>query len=138
MGSAQAGSGPGAGAALASAPACARTAAMKSPTAVAQAQLDAYNAQDLDAHCALFSEDVKVADLNGAVTIDGLAAYRERYAKVFAEFPENHAALVSRIAVGDVVIDHERVTRSPSAPPFEVAAIYTIREGKIRRVDFVR
>ncbi|MBK8212909.1 MAG: nuclear transport factor 2 family protein [Myxococcales bacterium] len=111
---------------------------MKTPTEVAQAQLDAYNAQDLDAHVAYFGDDVRVADLNGAVTIEGIEAYRARYAKVFAEFPENKAVLVNRITIGNVVIDHERVSRSPSATPFEVAAIYTISDGKIRRVDFVK
>lgn len=58
---------------------------MMTPALVAQAQLDAYNAHDLDAHCAHFSDDVQVADFNGAVTVDGLAAYRARYAKVFAD-----------------------------------------------------
>ena len=76
--------------------------------------------------------------MNGAVTIEGIEAYRARYAKVFAEFPENKAVLVNRITIGSVVIDHERVSRSPSATPFEVAAIYTISDGKIRRVDFVK
>ena len=47
---------------------------MPTPTEVAQAQLDAYNAQDLDAHVAYFADDVKVADLNGAVTIDGASS----------------------------------------------------------------
>lgn len=111
---------------------------MTNPTDIAQAQLDAYNAQDLDAHCRQFSDDVKVADLNGAVTLDGLAAYRARYARLFAEFPSNKAVLVHRVAVGNIVIDHERVTRTPTSKPFEVAAIYTIVDGKIRRVDFVK
>jgi hypothetical protein len=110
------------------------------PTAaeLAQTQLDAYNAQDLDAFCAVFSDDVCVADLNGAVTLEGLSAYRARYAKLFADFPENRVVLLGRIAVGDVVVDHERVLRSASAEPFEVAAIYTVRDGKIARVDFVK
>jgi hypothetical protein len=111
---------------------------MTSPTDVAQAQLDAYNAQDLAAHCAQFADDVKVADLNGAVTVEGIAAYRARYAKVFADFPENKAVLLSRVAIGNVVIDHERVSRTPTSEPFEVAAIYTIANGRIRRVDFVK
>jgi hypothetical protein len=111
---------------------------MSTTVAVAQAQLDAYNAQDLDAHCAQFADDVKVADLNGAVTVDGLVAYRARYAKVFAEFPENKVELLGRIALGNVVIDHERVRRSKAAEPFDVVAIYTITDGKIRRVDFVK
>ena len=111
---------------------------MNSPSAVAQAQLDAYNVQDLDAHCAQFDDDVTVADLNGAVSVSGIAAYRARYAKVFADFPENKAVLLARIAIGNVVIDHERVHHTPASEPFEVAAIYTIADGKIRRVDFVK
>ena len=111
---------------------------MKSPRDVAQAQLDAYNAQDLEAHCAQFSDDVTVADLNGAVTIDGLTAYRAKYAKVFADYPENNATLLGRIVIGNVVIDHERVMRTPTSAAFEVAAIYTVAEGKICRVDFVK
>jgi hypothetical protein len=109
-----------------------------SPTEIAQAQLDAYNRQDLDAHCALYADDVIVADLNGAESSQGIAAYRARYEKLFAEFPENKAEVVARIAIGDTVIDHERVARTPGAATFEVAAIYTLRDGKIARVDFVR
>lgn len=110
------------------------------PTAadLAQAQLDAYNAQDLETFCSYFADDVTVADFNGAVTLQGMAAYRARYAQVFADFPANKAKLLTRIAIGDVVIDHERVERSPEAAPFEVAAIYTCRANKIARVDFVK
>ena len=105
---------------------------------IAQAQLDAYNAQDLDAHCSYFADDVVIADLNGAVNCQGATAYRERYAGVFAQFPQNRAELVNRIVVGDQVIDHERVSRGPDGPVFEVAAIYTFKGGKIARVDFAK
>jgi hypothetical protein len=108
------------------------------PVDIAQGQLEAYNAQDLDAFCGFYADDVVVADLNGAVTGEGLAALRARYEGLFAQFPRNHAALVGRIAVGQVVVDHERVTRTPDGEAFEVAAIYTIADGKIARVDFVK
>jgi hypothetical protein len=108
------------------------------PVDIAQGQLDAYNAHDLDAFCAFYANDVVVADLNGAVTGEGIAALRARYTKLFAEFPQNHAALAGRITVGQTVIDHERVTRTPDGEAFEVAAIYTIADGKIARVDFVK
>jgi hypothetical protein len=111
---------------------------MPTPTEIAQRQLDAYNVQDLDAFCAHFTDDVCVADLHGPVTLEGLPAYRARYAKVFADFPANHVTLLGRIAVGSVVIDHERVVRSPDVAPFDIAAIYTFRGEKICRVDFVR
>ncbi len=105
---------------------------------VVQAQLDAYNIQDLDAHCACFADDVVVADLNGAENLHGIAAYRERYRGVFAQFPQNRVELLARLAAGNVVVDHEKVMRSPEGPTFEVLAIYTLRDGKIARVDFVK
>ena len=108
------------------------------PTEIVQGQFDAYNAQDLDAHCAFLAEDVTVADFNGAVTIQGLAAYRAKYVQVFADFPDNRAKLVNRICISDTVIDHEDVSRGPNGPTFQVAAIYTIAGGKIARVDFVK
>ncbi len=111
---------------------------MSTPAAIAQAQLDAYNAQQLDAFCAYFADDVVVADLNGPVKLEGRAAFRALYAKVFGDFPDNRVELLGRIAVGNVVIDHERVLRKPGMEPFEVAAIYTFRGLEIARVDFAR
>ena len=109
-----------------------------SPHDIAQGQLDAYNRQDLDAHCAYYADDIVVADLNAAESVHGIAAYRARYEKMFGEFPKNNAVLVNRIVIGETVIDHERVARNPGAATFDVAAIYTIRGDKIARVDFVR
>ena len=103
-----------------------------------QAQLEAYNAQDLDAYCAFFADDVVVADLNGKVTTQGIEAYRARYAGTFGQFPENKAELLNRIAVGATVIDHEKVVRAPGGDSFEVIAIYTLADGKIARVDFAK
>ncbi len=106
--------------------------------ALTQRQLDAYNAQDLDAHCACFADDVVVANVGEEPNLQGIAAYRERYQGLFAQFPQNRAEALTRTVIGDKVIDHERVQRSPDAAPFEVLAIYSFRDGKIARVDFVR
>lgn len=106
---------------------------------IAQRQLDAYNAQDLDAYCAYFTDDVVVADVGGEANLQGNAAYRERYAGAFAKFPNNKAELLNRIVLGNVVIDHERVDRGDGATPvFEVAAIYTFNGDRIARVDFAK
>ena len=105
---------------------------------LAQAQLEAYNAQDLDAYCSFFADDIVVADLNGAVTTRGLEAYRAKYDGVFKQFPQNKAELLNRIVVGSTVIDHEKVIRSPGGETFEVIAIYTLADGKIARVDFAK
>ena len=97
-----------------------------SPVELVQYQFDAYNAQDLDAYCSYFADDVVVAD------------YRAKYVQVFADFPQNKACLKGRIVLGNTVIDHELVVRAPGGDTFEVAAIYTIAGGKIARVDFVK
>ncbi len=108
------------------------------PASLAQKQFDTYNRQDLDGFVACYADNVVVADLNGAISTTGLTAFRERYAKMFRENPENRAELVSRMEVGNVVIDHERVFRSRNAAPFEALAIMTVAGDKIARVDFVR
>jgi len=109
-----------------------------SAEAAVQGQLDAYNAQDVDALCSFYADDVVVADLNKAPNLYGIAGYRSRHQGLFAQFPQNRAELVSRIVIGSTVIDHERVYRSPDADPFDVAAIYTFNGSKIARVDFVK
>jgi hypothetical protein len=103
-----------------------------------QAQLEAYNAQDLDAYCAFFAETVVVADLNGATSTEGLSAYRAKYDRVFKQFPQNKVELINRMVCGSTVIDHEKVVRSPGGDTFEVIAIYTLADGKIARVDFAK
>jgi hypothetical protein len=43
-----------------------------------------------------------------------------------------------RVVFDDVIVDHERVTRTPESEPFDVVAVNTIRDGKIIRLDFIR
>jgi hypothetical protein len=105
---------------------------------IVERQLDAYNQQDLDAYVACYASDVIVSSLNGAVTETGREALRAHYAKAFAMYPENRARLVGRLVVGNVVIDHEDVSRGPGKEQFEIIAIYTIKDGLIGRVDFAK
>lgn len=111
---------------------------MSASAELIQKQLDAYNNQNIEAFLACYAEDAVLAGMNGDVTHRGLAAIRKRHEDLFYEFPKNHARLVNRIDLGTTVIDHEQVERSPGGDRFEVAAIYTIKNGKIARVDFAR
>jgi len=111
---------------------------MSDAATLIQRQLDAYNAQDLDAYVVCYAPDVVVAGLNGPVTETGREALRARYAKAFATYPENRARLINRIAVGNTVIDHEDVSRGPGKEQFEIIAIYTVKNGLIARVDFAK
>jgi uncharacterized protein (TIGR02246 family) len=105
---------------------------------IASAQLDAYNAQDLEKYVSYFTEDCVVSGLNSTPTETSREAIKARYAKAFAQFPQNKAELLSRIAVGNTVVDHELVIRAPGGEQFEIIAIYTFRDGLIARVDFAK
>ena len=106
--------------------------------ALIQRQLDAYNARDLDSFVACYAEDCVLAALNGPVAETGREALRVRYARTFAENPDNRTTLLGRIQLGDIVVDHEDVTRGPGRERFQVLAIYTVKNGEIARVDFAK
>lgn len=108
-----------------------------SAAALVQRQVEAYNAQDIEAFCGCFAENCVIADLNGAVTQSGQGDLRARYSAMFAQYPHNKAEIVNRMALGDLVIDHEIVDRAPGVR-IEAIAIYTVRAGKIARVDFIK
>ena len=111
---------------------------MSSNIDIASAQLDAYNAQDLDTYVSYFTEDCIVSGLNGVPTETSRDAIKARYAKAFAQFPQNKAELKNRIVVGNTIVDHELVIRAPGGEQFEIIAIYTFRDGLIARVDFAK
>jgi hypothetical protein len=110
------------------------------PVDVVRRQLDAYNRRDLDAFCATFAPDAAIFELGAtAPSSAGLAAIRERYRGLFDASPALHSAVVARMALGRVVIDHEHVTgRNGSPDVYAVIAIYEVADGLIRRVHFVR
>ncbi len=111
---------------------------MLTPTQVAENQLLAYNAHDINAFCACFDDYVKVELLvEGEVLFEGMDALRIAYTERFSN-PNLHAKLVNRIALGRVVIDEEEVTGLPDIDTLYVVAIYEIDEGLIRRVRFER
>jgi uncharacterized protein (TIGR02246 family) len=101
--------------------------------AVVQRQLDAYNAKDLDALLATYAEDALQFEHPGKLVASGHAQIRARMVQRFAE-PNLHAQLLKRVVMGHVVIDHEVVARTlPQGPGrVELAAIYEVRDGKIR------
>jgi len=100
--------------------------------------MDRYNAQDVDAYAAMFTEDGCEGAYRGAVARQGRDGIREGYAKVFAEFPQNRATVLEKFVYGDQILVREHVARSPEAEPFEVMAIYSFKGDLIDRVEFIR
>ena len=75
-----------------------------------EAQLAAYNAHDVDAFMACYTTDCAVDDADGTRLLTGHAEMRPRYVALFASSPNLHCEIVSRVCIGDYVIDEERIT----------------------------
>lgn len=107
------------------------------PEGFAQRQLEAYNAHDIDRFVAEYTQDVVAYRLSQAEPIlVGKAAFAAHYQKNRFSLPGLRAELVSRMVIGNKVIDHERVF-GVEPEPMEVAAIYEITPDGIRTVWFL-
>ena len=109
-----------------------------SPEAVVQRQLDAYNAKDLAAWLATYAADARQYEHPGKLLATGHAEIRSRTAPRFTE-PNLHAKLVQRAVMGNVVIDHEVVTRTfpEGRGTVELVCIYVVEQGLIQSGSFV-
>ena len=109
------------------------------PVEMAERQLQAYNARDIDAFVACYAEDV-TCYLQGADEpfLSGRAALRTRYGALFEKCPALHARLVQRLSCGNIVMDEEQVSGMRADERVHAIAIYEVLEGLIRRVWFVR
>ena len=108
------------------------------PESVVQRQLDAYNARDIDALMATYADDAQQFEYPMTLLASGTTQLRERITARFRE-PNLHARLIRRIVMGQVVIDHEEVTRTfpEGAGQIELVAIYEVRDGKIATARFI-
>ncbi|MET0211190.1 MAG: nuclear transport factor 2 family protein [Burkholderiaceae bacterium] len=95
--------------------------------ALVQAQLDAYNAHDVDALLACYALDARQYEFPDRLIARGSAALSERMTARFAQ-SRPHAELLHRSVVGTTVIDHERIlNQTPSGPVWrELIAIYEV------------
>ncbi|MEO5805697.1 nuclear transport factor 2 family protein [Devosia sp.] len=103
-------------------------------TTLAQEQLDAYNARDLERFLACFAEDVRVIRLpDMAVLIEGKAAFGAFYAGERFVHPDLRAELLNRVVIGSSVIDHELI-HGLGATPIEMAVMLVERDGLLATV----
>ncbi|GAA4323109.1 amidohydrolase family protein [Flaviaesturariibacter amylovorans] len=105
-----------------------------SPEELADQQLLAYNAHDLEAFLAAYADDVEVYQLNsGKLQMKGKEQMRKGYA--FLTKPGTlHCRLMNRMVEGNMVVDHEEIITDKGT--FYGLAIYEIRGDKIAKVWF--
>lgn len=112
--------------------------------AIAEQMIAHYNAQDADAYVSLMTDDACEANYRGAVLREGKQGTRTGLAVAFAKWPQNHAEIREKQAIGNYVLFREYVTRGPASDgselvePFEVVAVYSFEGDKCSRVEFIR
>ena len=108
-----------------------------SPLAVVQAQLDAFNAKDVDALMRTYAPDAEQFVLHGERLAQGHDELRLRYLARFNE-PDLFARLLSRAVIGNIVTDLELISRNfPEGPgTLEMLCIYEVANGRIQRASF--
>jgi hypothetical protein len=108
------------------------------PRDIVNQQLTVYNAHDLDGYCGLFARDAIISDLvTGQTICNGIDEIRRVYANRFANNPRLHCVVHQRMEGADFAIDKETVSGLPTGL-LHIMAIYEVREGLIRSLQFIR
>jgi putative hydrolase of HD superfamily len=100
-------------------------------------QLEAYNARDIDAFMLWWADDCDYFAFPATLLASGAGAIRERHIDRFKE-PDLSGKLLTRIVVGNVVVDYETVQRNFPEGRGEVDVIctYEVEGGKIIKAWF--
>lgn len=110
----------------------------KDPATVVQAQVDAYNAHDLELFASCYSSDIKMYDLWAETTdVIGKKNLLDNYQFLKTAPKEFKVIIEKRMVNGPIVIDYERLTGlSGGREDRLVFAMYEVRDGKIIKVWF--
>lgn len=105
--------------------------------ALVQRQLDAYNDKNIDGWLSTYAKDAKQFSLHGECLATGHEEMCQRIAVRFAE-PDLHARLLNRVVMGNVVVDHEVITRNfpEGKGEIEMLCVYEIENGLIKTASF--
>jgi hypothetical protein len=109
------------------------------PEELVEAQLEAYNRQDLEAFLLPFSDTIRLYDHPDDLWCEGKTAMRAIYRKLFERTDHLHCDIQKRIVLGNTVIDHEKVSLhfGDQEEEIQAIAIYKIRNGSIVEVYFI-
>jgi len=103
---------------------------------VVQRQLDAYNAHDMAALVAAYSNTIEVFRVPSALpAITGKAQFADFYATHRFNIPALRAEVVNRMTLGSKVVDHERIW-GLGAAPIEAVAVYRVVDDLIATAWF--
>ena len=107
---------------------------------VVQSNLDAYNQRDIDQFMAVVSDEISLFTFGEShPSLVGKEAIRDFYAALFENSPDLHSIILSRLVIGNKVIDHESITgRNGSSDVVELVLIYEVEQDAIVRITVMR
>lgn len=107
------------------------------PTLPVAHQLDAYNAKDIERFMEPWAGDCLYYAFPDTLLARGTAEIRARHVERFKE-PDLFGRLISRTLVGNLVADHETVTRNfpEGKGEVDVLCLYEVADGKIVKAWF--
>jgi uncharacterized protein (TIGR02246 family) len=106
----------------------------KSPIEVVSAQVDAYNARDLETFLGFYRPDAMIEDGTGQVLMSGHDAMRAFYGQIFRQSPDLRCEIRNRIAVGPYVADEEAISGlhfEGFPTELHAGALYRVEDGQI-------
>jgi hypothetical protein len=107
------------------------------PREIADRQLIAYNARDLEAFLALHAPDAVLTDLpSGRIVARGHSEMRPLYAERFAN-PKLYCRVHVKLEIAGFAVDRETLYGLPGGP-VDILALYEVKDGLIARVFFLR
>ena len=83
-----------------------------------QAQVDAYNARDIDAFTAAYHADVVITDASGRAIMSGQETIRDEYGALFEASPDLRAEILGRVsapAPGPSTTSGSRAAATPAS-----------------------
>ncbi len=109
----------------------------ESPAAVVQRFVDAYNARNVERFVEPLADKVQVYNYPGQLAYEGKDYMRQRFGEVFPKSPKVHCEIIKRIALGNTIIDQERITGTAQGT-VEQITIYKVEGGKITRIEAIK
>lgn len=101
------------------------------PEGVVDLQVEAFNRGDAVAFADTYAVDAVITNLTSDETpICGRKAIHEYYAAMFEALPDLRVSVEGRLAVGNLIIDHEHLPTLAS----RAVITYEVEEGLIKRV----
>jgi len=106
-----------------------------SPERIVQKSVDAFNARNLDAFVNCYTDNVLVQNFPNDTSYVGKKAMKTSYKRFYENTKDVQVAVLKRIVVGNMVVDHELETKG--GKEHHQAAIYKVENGLIKSMTFI-